>query len=142
MVVFSSTLICARSCERVLTTCAVGKPTSEKITGSESELFYSSGIMLSSNSKVLVYRKMTIQRTRRTVAAKSSRQTLRDDSCFMYICDKGTNQFGLLKKVVVCDDGAMFAVAMSLTCSGRKLCTDRVTNAQLDSHVIIFNPPR
>jgi len=50
-----------------------------------------------------------------------------------------------MKKVVVCESGTTcqaFAVVVPLISAGVTLCSDTVTNAQLDSHLVTLRPPR
>ena len=123
--------------------CGVGKPHSEQLTTSEKELFNKCGVLVPATSQVIAYKAMLIPETNRTVAARASRQTLRDNSCFIYSTTSSSRcEYALLKKVVVFDSGEAFAIASSMSRASRQLCKDAVTGANLDAHLVALNPQR
>lgn len=132
----SSVCTDCRDDHNVSKTCGVGKPHSEHLNTSEREAFSQRGVVIPANARVLVYQKLAIAATRRTVAASSSRQTLRDNSCFVYC----RNEYALLQKVISFS-GEEFALAVPLSRATKQLCNDDVTNSELNAHLSTLDPP-
>ena len=78
-------------------------------------------------------------------ACTRQQETLRNNSCLVYTTPSGSNSYGIMKKDIVCESGTTcqaFAVVVPLIPAGVTLCSDTVTNAQLDSHLVTLHSPR
>ena len=70
---------------------------------------------------------------------------LRDNSGLVYCISDGSNNcYGKLLKVIVFEgsDCGVFAAIVSLHPSGGIICSDSVTGARVDDHIVSLNWPR
>lgn len=94
-----------------------------------------------------VYTYLCVSSKSRTVVAQSCcRATKRNNSCVIFSKD-GVTLFGLLKKLIYLTSSASmlqqcYALIQELKQADFLLCHDSITEAQLNSHVIAFHPPR
>ncbi len=118
----------------------LGKPYSAPLSASQQELFLKAGIIPPITHPLLVYSKLLIRDSNRIIS-NDSKQTLRNNSCLKYQGSSGQDCFGLLRHVLVHEQEA-FVVIVSLKPTGMKLCSDDITHAQIDCHLVACFSPR
>lgn len=112
----------------------LGSPRAQQLPLHERELLNQVCGTLTTDVVVLVYSKLLLTESNRILAACTRQETLRNNSYLVYTTPSGSNSYGIMKKVVVCESGTTcqaFAVVVPLIPAGVTLCSDTLTNAQL-----------
>lgn len=97
----------------------------------------------SGQATVFEYPKVFLYRTSVIVNSRSrSRETKRNNSCVFYN-ENDTVFYGLVEKIFsVANSGEVYCIVSTLAKdSTQSLCTDSVTNAQLNSHLVSCAAP-
>jgi len=122
----------------------LGSPRAQQLPLHERELLNQVCGTLSTDV-VLVYSKLLLTESNRILAACTRQQeTLRNNSCLVYTTPSSSNGYGIMEKNLVCESGTTcqaFPVVVPLIPAGVTLCSDTVTNAQLDSHLVALHLP-
>jgi len=123
----------------------LGSPRAKQLPLHERELLNQVCGTLSTDV-VLVYSKLLLTESNRILAACTRQQeTLRNNSCLVYTTPSSSNGYGIMEKNLVCESGTTcqaFPVVVPLIPAGVTLCSDTVTNAQLDSRLVTLHSPQ
>ncbi len=104
------------------------------------ELFLQAGFTQLSESTIVTYSKLYL-RDRNRVVLTTRKCTRRNNLCISYLGRSGTDQYGLLQHIVLIQDTPV-AVVVLLNSAAVRLCTDDITHADIDSHIIACSLPR
>lgn len=117
-----------------------GASQSDLLSENEKRLCDKAGITMAS-SEVLVYSGMTVSNSTITSAIRSQ-STKRDNSCVMI--DGGECAWGLIQKVFSFksdDSPSYYCLVTLLPLASEQVCKDTLTNARLEDHLVVCDPP-
>ncbi len=118
--------------------CVEGNPVCFPISRQETLLFQSSGIETTEESTVFEYPKVFLYKSICFVNSISrSKEKKRNNSCIRYNQNDGVF-YGLVEKIFsVANSGEAYCIVSRLSRdSTQPLCTDTITNAKLNSHLL------
>ena len=101
-------------------------------------------IHVPSNLEVLFYSSLHLSHGIIITAHSKSKKTKRNNSGVMY-AEGDTCSYGIVEKMFVFKNSSSFSyclITKLMPCSTLQLCTDDVTHANLQDHVIPCTPPR
>ena len=137
------------SCCRVITQrlCVHGRPVGIQLANQELKLFTEASFAAPEKT-ALAYSKLHLRNTNRFITAKPrSRSRIRDNSGVMYKDRTGSICYGQLENIFLFEsnqDVQVFAKILYLPPARVQegLCTDSVTDARLNDHIVTLNTPR
>lgn len=125
--------------------CAHGKPCATILTDGDLALFAKASLSVPTNSTVTQYSKLHLVNFDRVITSKIAyRGFLRDNSGIVFL-QNGIIQFGRFHKLLLFEhDGPQlaYAIIQSFAPTNEKLCSDSISNCQIDNHIISLHSPR
>ena len=122
----------------------LGKSHSGVLSQREKSLLHKAGITIPA-TEVLLYPSLCLPTNTVVVARSQSRTTKRDNSCLLYTDKELQHCWGLLEKIFAFSNSevlgcyCLISILSPVCC---QLCTDDVTHAELQDHLVACQPPR
>ena len=126
-----------------------GRSKCMELTQCEADVLTESGLIIPNH--LFVYPRLYLADKDRSISSESCcRAIKRNNSCIVYRTDEGPANYGILKNLFFLNDSSVplspspqcYALVQCLSPAPMVLCHDPITQAQLNSHIISFHPPR
>ena len=126
-----------------------GRSECMELTQREADVLTESDLIIPNH--LFVYPRLYLADKDLSISSESCcRAIKRNNSCIVYRTDEGPANYGILKKLFFLNDSSVplspspqcYALVQCLSPAPMVLCHDPITQAQLNSHIISFHPPR